>query len=95
MIKRFGLPFYEISPYKEQNETCIKGGLLPHYIIGYSVEDSFIVNPGLISQISSEYDMNRIIIEGIEIDQSEFKEVLKTTKYKGGFICIDGYYCDY
>lgn len=95
MIKRSGLPYYEVSPYSEQKEICVKGGLLPHYIIGYSLKDSFIVNPGLLSQISSAYDLNRIIIEGIGIDQSKFKDVLKTTKYKGGFICIDGYYCDY
>lgn len=95
MIKRLGLPSYGVSPYSEQKEICVKGGLLPHYIIGYSLKDSFIVNPGLLSQISSAYDLNRIIIEGIGIDQSKFKDVLKTTKYKGGFICIDGYYCDY
>ncbi|MBO4806568.1 MAG: hypothetical protein J5554_11040 [Paludibacteraceae bacterium] len=102
LIKRIGLPYYDISPYKEQKEICIKGGLLPHYIIGYSIEEkkSFIVNPYLLTEISSlsefeiENKIKSIINDGISIDQTKFNDELAKTKYKGGFINIDGFYYD-
>lgn len=96
LIKKIGLPYYDISPYKNQKEICIKGGLLPHYIIGYTIEieKSFIVNPHLLEQISSSFKIEDIIENGINIDQREFIKELNQTKYKGGFINIDGSYFD-
>lgn len=83
--------------YWLNNKTicCIKGGILPHYIIGYAVKDSFIVNPNLITQISSSYDFESLLKDGIWTDQTHFDEIRQKTKYKGGFLCIDGFYLDY
>ncbi|MBR6879175.1 MAG: hypothetical protein IKM95_07340 [Bacteroidales bacterium] len=94
-IKAIGLPYFESSPYSNQEEVGIKGGILPHYIIGYADKDSFIVNPNLITQISSSYDFESLLKDGILTDQTHFDNVLQKTKYKGGFLCKDGFYLDY
>lgn len=95
LIKTIGLPYYETSLYSEQEEVCIKGGILPHYIVGYAYKDSFIVNPNLITQISSSYDFENLLKDGINTDQTDFDNELQKTKYKRGFHCIDGDYFEY
>ena len=94
-IKKMRLPYYVISPYIEQKEFCVKCGLLPHYIIGYSHEDSFIVNKHLLTEFNMARDIESIIKDGIRINQERINEILKETKYKRGFSCIDGYYYDW
>lgn len=94
-VRELGLPFYKKSPYYGQQEICIKGGIVPHFIIGYAYKHSFIVNPYLLSQISDEYNVDEIIKNGIDIDQKDFNIVLDDTQYKGGFITIDGFYFDF
>lgn len=94
-IKAMGLPYYINSLYREQEEVCIKGGILPHYIVGYAYKDSFIVNPNLITQVSSSYDFESLLKDGVLTNQTHFDNVLQKTKYKGGFLCIDGYYLEY
>ena len=94
-IKTAGLPYYEISLYSDQEEVCVKGGILPHYIVGYVYQDSFIVNPNLLAQISTSYDFESLLKDGILTDQTHFDNVLQKTKYKGGFLCIDGFYLEY
>ena len=94
-IKAIGLPYYKTSLYKEQEEICIKGGILPHYIMGYSYKDSFVVNPNLITHVSSSYDFESLLKDGILTDQTHFDNVLQKTKYKGGFLCMDGFYLEY
>lgn len=94
-IKRIGLPTYHVSPYPHQSEICIKGGILPHYIVGFSYKNSFIVNPNLLTQITSSYDFEKLIKEGIEIDQTPFDNEIQKTKYKGRFLWLDGFYLEY
>ena len=94
-IKTTGLPYYEVSPYSDQEEVCVKGGILPHYIMGYVYQDSFIVNPNLLTQISTSYDFESLLKDGIYTDQINFDNELHKTKYKRGFLCIDGYYLEY
>lgn len=94
-IKTTGLPYYEVSPYSDQEEVCVKGGILPHYIMGYIYQDSFIVNPNLLTQISTSYDFESLLKDGIYTDQINFDNELHKTKYKRGFLCIDGYYLEY
>lgn len=95
LIKTIGLPYYETSLYKEQEEVCLKGGILPHYIVGYAYHDSFIVNPNLLTQISTSYNFGSLLKDGINTDQTNFDNELQKTKYKGGFLCIDGDYFEY
>lgn len=96
-IKKMGLKYYVRPPYIEQEEICVKCGLLPHYIIGYSLDDSFIVNKHLLTDLNMALDLDSIIKDGIELkfDQECFYNILKETKYKRGFICIDGCYIDW
>lgn len=94
-IKRIGLPTYHVSPYPHQSEICIKGGILPHYIVGFSYKNSFIVNPNLLTQITSSYDFEKLIKKGIEINQAPFDNEIQKTNYKGRFLCIDGFYLEY
>ena len=94
-IEKMELPYYVTPPYIEQKEICVKCGLLPQYIIGYSLDDSFIVNKHLLTNLDMARDLNSIINDGIKINQERINEILKETKYKRGFICIDGYYLDW
>jgi hypothetical protein len=64
--------------------------------VGFSYKDSFIVNPNLLMQItSSSYDFEKLIKEGIEIDQTPFDNEIQKTKYKGRFLWLDGFYLEY
>lgn len=94
-IKRIGLPTYHVSPYLHQSEICIKGGILPHYIVGFSYKNSFIVNPNLLTQITSSYDFEKLIKKGIEINQAPFDNEIQKTNYKGRFLWLDGFYLEY
>ena len=94
-IEEIGLPTYHVSPYPYQSEICIKGGILPHYIIGFSYEGSFIVNPHLLTQISASYDFESLLKDGIFINQTSFDDEFQKTKYKERYLCIDGYYLEY
>ena len=89
-IQKLGLPIWHTSPYVEQEEICVKGGLLPHFIVGYAYGDYFVVNPSLLSQIQIKDNITNIIKNGIDIDQTKFKDEKQKTKYKGGFLCFDG-----
>ena len=66
--------------YPEQQEVCLKCGILPHFMIGFYVpkKRTFVVNPALFRTTSN---MEKIIINGFDVDQSEFLEVLKKTGY--------------
>lgn len=89
-IQKLGLPIWNVSPYVEQEEICVKGGLIPHFIVGYSDGNSFVVNPSLLSQIINKDNITNILKEGIDIDQTLFDNEKQKTKYKGGFLCFDG-----
>ena len=95
-IEKLGLPAVLSSPYPEQEEFCIKCGILPHFILGYIWKDSkFVVNKYLLEQIREGYQMQDIIRNGIQIDQHSFEEVLSQTSFKKYFSFIDGQYFDF
>lgn len=85
IIRNSQLPEYNISFFPEQNEFAVKGGLLPHYILGYIKVDKneFEINPNFFSTKKS-YDA--ILKDGFEINQVDFYEVLDETDYKGYFM---------
>src|SRR5690554_3738765 len=84
-ITQIGLPTYNKTFFPSQNEISIKGGLLPHFILGYIVlEDNiFEVNPNF---FFTTKNIDEIIKNGLEIDQSNFSIALTETDYSGFFI---------
>lgn len=91
-LRKNGLPTYDISLYPEQNEICLKYGLLPHFIVGYRIKNTFVVNHNLINDLSSRRLYDDIIDNGIKIDQNNFKDILSRTALKHYYIVIDNYY---
>lgn len=80
-----GLPTYSKSFFPKQKEVSFKGGLLPHYILGYirPEQNEFIINSNFFTT-NKEFD--KIIKYGFEIDQSNFHSAIKKTDYSGYFI---------
>ena len=73
--------------YPSEFEISLKGGLLPHYLIGYlsqnrGLEDEIEINPNFLDLSINSSDW---IKDGLPIDQSGFLDVLKKTNYTGSF----------
>ncbi len=74
-----GLPVYEKSFFPYQKEVTLKGGLLPHYLLGYLYnkrgEKIFEINPALFN-VSDTWN-------GIElpVDQSTFHQRIQNTLF--------------
>lgn len=83
-FKKLGLPRHVGSPYPNQKEVSILAGILPHYILGLEIlgDGKFYFNPSLFSNSISE----ALFLEGIDIDQEKFDEVLMQTNYEHGFV---------
>ena len=81
-----GLPVYEKSFFSNQQEITLKGGLLPHYLLGYlhvhEGNEIFEINPVLF-QTNDLWD-------GIElpIDQSTFHQRIQNTLF-GRYFSFD------
>lgn len=86
-VSGLGLPTFHEPVYSDQHEICLKCGLLPHYIIGYITQNKFIVNP----EALSEWNDN-IPIQGMNIDQKDFAEILEATNYGRAFYFNEGNY---
>lgn len=84
LIKSSQLPNYNTSFFPRQKEFAVKGGLLPHYILGYIKVDKneFEINPNF---FFTKKSFDEILINGFDIDQSDFHEALTQTDYKGFF----------
>ncbi|MBC9795779.1 hypothetical protein [Sinomicrobium weinanense] len=78
-METIGLPVYEKSFFPYQKEVTLKGGLLPHYLLGYlrkSQEDMvFEINPALFETGNTW--------NGIElpVDQSAFHQRIQNTLF--------------
>lgn len=87
-LNRHHLPVYVGNPYSNQREVSIFAGILPHYIIGLEVttENTFFINPNLfVNSVSKS-----TIMDGFNIDQDNFDEILKLTNYKTSFLTNGG-----
>ncbi|MCK9157023.1 MAG: hypothetical protein M0P12_13180 [Paludibacteraceae bacterium] len=102
--EKCGLPIYLESFYPKQEEIALMHGFLPHYMLGFSYEDKFFVNPYVFHTMDtyealnkySSKDKRRIIRRfGLDVDQSNFEELIaKKTNYKHTFTLYDGFcYC--
>ena len=86
-VKSLKLPTYQLPVYPEQSEICIKCGLLPHFILGFQHNNRFYINPNTLKQWHDS-----IVYDGLDIDQTEFNDLLNATKLKQSFIFYDGNY---
>ncbi|REG88761.1 hypothetical protein [Flavobacterium aquicola] len=80
IIKKYKLPHYSVLPYDYQKELTIIGGILPHFISGLEIikTKEFYPNPNIfINDITNEHFLN-----GLEIDQSNFDNIVNSTNYK-------------
>lgn len=88
LIKRYSLPVYNRGIYLNQREISMKGGILPHYLLGYIVHSTneFFINPNF---FTTNKEISSIVKDGLDIDQTNFIEVLRQTNYTG-YITLDG-----
>lgn len=81
LCKSKNLPVYK-ARYHHENEISIKGGLLPHFILGIecieNCQRTFVVNPCLFDKSLTVAD---IVTKGFPINQEFFNDVIKTTQY--------------
>lgn len=86
-VKSLNLPTYKVPIYPDQNEICIKCGLLPHFIIGFQHKNRFYINPNTLNQWNDS-----IPYDGLIIGQKEFNDLFNATKLKQSFIFCEGCY---
>jgi len=80
------LPAYKQSFYPKEKEVSLKGGLLPHYIIGYqhteASDTKFEINPAFLNIKSKPAYW---ILKGLPIKQSGFWKELRRTNFSGAY----------
>lgn len=88
IVRKYKLPTYTLGPYHYQKEYSLIGGILPHYIAGieFTHLDKFYPNPNIFKQEIS----NELFYSGLDIDQSNFDEILSLTSYKSS-IATNGF----
>ena len=91
LIEKLNLPKYTSTFYPSQNEFFLKGGLLPHYIIGYYDihNQEFIINPHLIELDEDSEIYEYLAKEGFYINQDKFSDKMRKTLFKGYFTFFD------
>ncbi len=80
IIRKYKLPLYKKILYANQHEVSLKGGIFPHFLIGYLdlLNNKFHINSNFFNEQRSIIE---IINKGFYIDQSEFEENLELTNY--------------
>lgn len=87
LLEELGLPYYTSKPYYEELEISKLGVIFPQYIFGiYNLSDNmFLINSYLINDTKFHWNdqahLQKIINEGIKIDQTKFDEYMKDTNY--------------
>lgn len=91
-ILDLGFPFCDTPIYPEQKEILLRCGMLPHFIIGFKIKNSFYVNPAIFSSMNDMEESNSfkklcafkrdLITSGLSIDQSNFEDFCRKTNFK-------------
>jgi hypothetical protein len=85
-MNALGLPVYEKSFFPIQEEITLKGGLLPHYLLGYlhnyQASDVFEINPALF-QVDDSWNGTEL-----SIDQTTFNQRIQNTVF-GRYFTLD------
>ena len=92
VVMDIGMPYCDTPVYPEQKEISLRCGFLPHFIIGFKVENEFYVNPAVFTSIDKMHAMEsfkdlckyrrHLMSYGLEVDQAGFEEFCKQTNYK-------------
>jgi hypothetical protein len=84
LLTRFEIPVIQRAFYAGQKELSLKGGLLPHYMIGVidHQNKAFHINPHLFLQKQISFSS---VMNGLDIDQKDFKKVIRKTNLFGFF----------
>lgn len=92
VVKLSGMPYCESPVYPEQKEVALRCGFLPHFIIGFKIKNCFYVNPAVFLSMDIMQDKrsfkelcqykSRLLRYGLEVDQSNFEEFCRLTKFK-------------
>ena len=71
--------------HADQYEFTLKGGWLPHFLLGYILtnDNRMILNDNFFKDCNT--DNNLILNNGIKIDQSDFNMFIKETGYSSAF----------
>lgn len=87
-FEKYNLPKYISVPYRNQKEFSSLAGILPHYIIGLEIlnDHKLFINPNIFTNPVSD----NLFIDGLNINQEDFGEVLKETNYRASFEISDG-----
>ena len=98
-LKRMGLPYPETAVYPEQREVSVRCGLLPHFIIGFTVKNAFYVNPAVFSTIDRMHELQSfrelsrfkrdLQLYGMDVNQEHFFDFLRRTGYRR-YVTFDG-----
>lgn len=82
-FESLNLPRQESLPFKEQKEFSFLAGILPHYIsaIEFIKEKKIYFNPQI---IFSSIDIN-LFFNGLDIDQTDFLEIVMKTEFRKYF----------
>lgn len=86
-IELLGLPTYNTPMYPKQKEICLKGGLLPHFILGFEHDRRFYINPATLQPWN-----DNIPTTGMNIEQGNFNHFFETSNYASSFLIYDGQY---
>lgn len=84
VARKYNLPTYTLGPYHYQKEFSILGGILPHFIAGveFTKSKEFYTNPNIFKQDIS----NETFLFGLDIDQTNFEDILRLTNYKKSLV---------
>ena len=97
LIRHLKLPRYRLDSglYAGQREVAVRGGLLPHFMLGILRvdRDEFVVNPHLLAM--PDASLPSILEHGIHIDQDDFNEQIKASSYLRYSDLYDGEYRAY
>lgn len=95
LCKSKQFPYINSPVYPEQAEISLRCGILPHFIIGFRIQNDFYVNPAIFETMNmfTSYQSDRkiaqlrdeVIKHGLRVDQSKFSEYCKMTNYKRYF----------
>jgi hypothetical protein len=96
LCKHYSLPVYGTNFYPREDEVALKGGLIPHRILGIfdMSQNKFVVNPHLFLHRNSDKISLDILKDGYNIDQENFPKLIKDTGYRGYFFRYDEFFVD-
>jgi hypothetical protein len=84
-VEKYGLPTYKKSFFPYQEEVSLKGGLMPHFIIGYfysnATEKFFELNPYFINNTKEDW-----VTDGLPVNQGAFWAKIKETQFRSAFV---------